>query len=58
MKPKVEVIKKIKESPCMCCFKGNKPDKKCKSCNGTGIYKDYHYFMIVGKIAYDMDTVK
>ena len=58
-KPKVEVIKKILESPCMCVCPNNcKPNPKCKSCKGTGIYKDYHYFMIVGKVAYDMDTLR
>lgn len=57
--PKLKVIKKIKKSICMCCFKNNqKPDKNCTSCKGTGIYKDYHYIMIVGKIAFDCDTLK
>ena len=59
MKPKVKVIKKILKSPCTCvCPNNQKPDKTCKSCEGTGIYKDYHYIMIVGKTAYDMDTLK
>ena len=57
--PKVKIIKKILKSPCTCCFKKDeKPNKKCKSCQGTGIYKDSHYIMIIGKVAYDMDTVK
>ena len=59
MKPKVEVIKKMLEAPCACSFrKGQTPDKNCKSCNGTGVYKDYHYIMVVGKVAYEMDTLK
>lgn len=58
MKPKIKVIKTIKKSPCACCFRGEKPDKTCKSCKGTGIYRDYHYVMIIGKVAYDMDTLK
>jgi len=58
MKPKVEIIKKVLTAPCGCCFKGEEPDKNCTSCNGKGIYKDYHYTMIVGNIAYDMDTLK
>ena len=58
MKPKVEVIKKILTAPCGCCFKGEEPDKNCTSCKGKGIYKDYHYIMIVGNTAYDMDTIK
>jgi len=56
---KVKVIKKILKSPCACCFrKGEKPDKNCKSCKGTGVYKDYYYILCVGKIAYGMDTLK
>lgn len=59
MKTKVKVIKKIKDAVCGCCFRsGEKPSKKCKSCHGTGVYKDYHYVMIVGKVAWDMDTIK
>jgi hypothetical protein len=59
MKPKVKVMKKILKSPCACtCPNNRKPDNKCASCKGTGVYKDYHYIMIVGKTAYDMDTIK
>jgi hypothetical protein len=59
MKPKVRIIKKILKSPCMCvCPNNKKPNKKCTSCKGTGIYRDYHYVMIVGKTAWDMDTIK
>jgi hypothetical protein len=59
MKPKIKVIKTIKKSPCTCiCPDNRKPNKKCASCKGTGVYKDYHYIMIVGKTAYDMDTIK
>jgi hypothetical protein len=59
MKPKVRIIKKILKSPCMCvCPNNKKPNKKCTSCKGTGIYRDYHYVMIVGKTAWDMDTLK
>ena len=58
-KSKVKVIKKTLTAPCACvCPNFGKPDEKCQSCKGTGIYKDYHYVMIVGKVAYDMDTVK
>jgi DnaJ-class molecular chaperone len=53
------VLKKILKAPCGCCFrKGEKPNKNCPSCKGTGIYKDYHYVMIIGKTAIDMDTIK
>lgn len=59
MKPKVEIIKKVLESPCACTCPNNcPPNPKCINCNGTGIYKDYHYYMIVGKTCYDMDSVK
>lgn len=56
---KVKVIKKILKAPCACtCPDNKKPDKNCKSCNGSGIYRDYHYVLIVGKTAWDMDTLK
>ena len=59
MKSKIKVIKKILKSPCMCTCPNKKADKKCKSCKGTGIYKDYHYIMIINnRVVYDMDTVK
>jgi hypothetical protein len=59
MKTKVEMIKKILKSPCACTCPNNcKPNPKCTSCGGSGVYKDYHYFMIVGKTCYDMDTIK
>jgi DnaJ-class molecular chaperone len=58
MSAKIKVIKTIKKAVCGCCFRGEIPNKKCKSCKGTGKYKDYHYIMIVGKVAYDMDTLK
>lgn len=58
-KSKIKIIKTIKESPCVCCFKGEKPEKNCKSCKGLGIYIDYHYLMIINnEICYDMDTLK
>ena len=59
---KVEVIKKIRNQMCGRCHKtiNGKTSKRkgCCSCNGTGNIKDYHYIMIVGKYAYDMDTLK
>jgi len=59
MKPKVKIIKTIKKSPCACiCPDGRSANPKCKSCKGTGIYRDYHYLLIVGKTCYDMDTIK
>ena len=59
MKTKIKVIKKILKSPCACtCPNNTKPNKKCKSCKGSGIYKDYYYILCVGKVAYGMDTVK
>ncbi len=62
IKPKVEVIKKEIASVCGKCNKtvngiaGKR--KGCTSCDSTGKYKDYHYIMIVGKYAYDMDSLK
>jgi hypothetical protein len=61
-KVKVEVIKKVRNQLCGCCnpkAQGNsKLRNTCIRCNGTGKIKDYHYTMIVGKYAYDMDTIK
>jgi RNase P subunit RPR2 len=61
-KPKVEVIKKIRNQFCGRCNKlanGNQKLRKgCCRCGGTGNINDYHYIMIVGKYAYDMDSVK
>ena len=60
--PKVEVIKTYTELPCYACnssIRGKtKKRNKCKACDGTGIYKEYHYMMIVGNNAIDMDTLK
>jgi hypothetical protein len=60
MKSKVKIIKKILKSPCMCvCPDNKKPNPKCTTCHGSGIYRDFHYFMIINnKICYDMDTLK
>jgi DnaJ-class molecular chaperone len=61
-KPKVEVIKKERQMICGRCTKtanGTTGKRKgCPSCGGKGTYTDYHYFMIVGKNAFDMDTIK
>jgi DnaJ-class molecular chaperone len=61
-KIKVTTIKKVRNQPCGRCnikAKGNpKVRKDCIRCNGTGNIKDYHYIMIVGNMAIDMDTVK
>jgi len=58
---KLKVIKKIIKTSCYCCSSvGGKPipQKECNTCNGTGIYKDYHYIFITGKYAIDSDTLK
>jgi DnaJ-class molecular chaperone len=60
-RPKVKVICKKVKTPCYCCDKvGGIPCKRsiCKVCHGTGQYTEKHYIMIVGKTAYDMDTIK
>jgi hypothetical protein len=61
-KVKLEVIKKISPTLCYCCSEGlcGKPRAKkgCPACKGTGKYKEYHYIMIVGNIAFDGDTLK
>ncbi len=30
----------------------------CKTCEGTGVFVDKHYFLISGGFAIDMDTIK
>ena len=30
----------------------------CRLCRGTGKYREYHYWLTVGKLAIDMDTLK
>jgi Zn finger protein HypA/HybF involved in hydrogenase expression len=61
-KAKVEVIKKVRQMSCGRCHKtfNGVTGKRigCPSCGGKGSYDDYHYTMIVGKYAYDMDTIK
>jgi hypothetical protein len=59
--PKLKVIKKIVKTPCYCCSSvGGKPTSrnKCKVCNGTGKYKESHYYHIFGNQCIDGDTVK
>ena len=59
---KVEVIKKVRQMSCGRCKKtinGTKQQRKgCSSCDGKGTYADYHYVMIVGHTAFEMDTIK
>jgi len=61
-KPKVEVIKKTRNQLCGRCNKkanGNPTLRKgCPNCNGKGKIIDYHYFMIVGKNCFEVDTIK
>jgi hypothetical protein len=58
----IKVIKKIRQMVCGRCHKTingiTAKRKGCCSCGGKGTYDDYHYIMIVGKYAYDMDSVK
>jgi len=64
---KLEVIKKIIKTPCYCCsisqYGKAIPRKNCKTCNGTGIYKENHYTLITTnskgqQFAIDADTIK
>lgn len=52
----------MRNQRCGCCnpkAQGNsRLRKNCIRCEGTGKIKDYHYFMIVGKNCFDMDTIK
>ena len=55
-KPKVEFIRqKSSDKPCYIC-KGKK--KKCRACDGTGVFKDNHYIMIANGIAFDVEGIK
>jgi DnaJ-class molecular chaperone len=56
---KGQVIKRVLKFPCYTCStKGKIDGKKCKTCNGTGIYKENHYIHIVNGIAIDGDSLK
>jgi DnaJ-class molecular chaperone len=61
-KAKVEVIKKERQMICGRCTKtanGTTGKRKgCPSCGGKGTYTDYHYYMIFGNQAIDMDSLK
>ena len=61
-KPKVTVIKKVRNQSCGACHKtatlAAEKRAGCERCGGTGNIKDWHYVMIVGKYAYDMEFVK
>jgi len=44
------------------CWGHDKPNKKCKLCNGTGKFKEPHYYIITqdkqgNKIAFDCDGI-
>ncbi len=60
--PKVTVIKKVRNQLCgRCNIKANgnpKLRKGCYNCKGTGLIEDWHYVMIAGKYAYDMEFIK
>lgn len=55
----MSIIKKKIKNPCYIC-NGKKGNKKCKACNGTGIFEDEIYYFIdkKNKIAIDGDTLK
>ena len=58
---KLKVIKKVLESSCYCCSNvGGKPfpQKECKVCNGTGIFKENYYYHIYKGMAFGCDTIK
>lgn len=53
MDKKIEVIKKELKNKCFCC-----DGKGCKTCNNSGIYKEYYYIFIVNGYAIGADTLK
>ena len=58
-KNKLKIIKKRLKSLCYSCEgTGKIGKKKCRTCNGTGIYKENYYIHIVGKYAFGGDTIK
>ena len=72
MKTEIEVIKNFVKKICYRCngightLINKKASSKltsfdispCPHCNGTGDYIRTHYIMIVGKQAFEMDTIK
>ena len=57
---KLKVIKTMTLTPCYCCNPHGTATKRsiCKVCKGTRQYKEYHYYHIIGNVAYDGDTLK
>ena len=52
MKKRIEIIKKDVGVSCYHCG-----GKGCQRCH-KGKYEENHYIMIIGKQAFDMDTIK
>jgi len=59
---KIKVTKTNTTVPCYCCNKslyGTTVNKsKCRACDGKGNYSEYHYIIVAGNIAFDMDSLK
>lgn len=53
-KNKAEIIKVDDSRECYIC-KGK--DKSCRACDGTGIFKEYHYNFIVGGMCFSSDNL-
>jgi len=49
------MIKTMKKKFKRTCHCGK--NKKCKLCNGKGIYVDYIYYHIINGVAYESDTL-
>ncbi len=55
-KDKIEIIRQ--ESSDKKCYICKGKNKECKTCDGTGIFKDNHYILIANGMAFSMDTIK
>ena len=63
-----EIVSKISFEDCQTCLHRriedinievfNQAYKECKTCDGTGIFKDNHYILIANGMAFSMDTIK
>jgi len=60
VKKEVEFIRhKTSDKKCYVCDgTGKVKSKPCKKCDATGIFKDNHYTLIAGDIAFSVDTGK
>jgi len=54
----MKLIRRIFKQTCWCCNgTGKIARNKCRTCKGTGIYKENSHIIIFGKQAIDSDNI-